>query len=80
MKLSAISNYASTIRIATPEEVVDRLSKIAIPAILVFAASKVKETQAISYVECIDNCNSHPDANPLAVLICQAICLVFCKD
>ena len=80
MNLSTTSNYFPEIRIASPEQAVKNLKNIAIPAITLVAASMINGAQAIGYVECIDNCNEHRDAHPLAKLICYGLCAIFAKD
>ena len=73
-----VSNYVPNIGIASPQQAVKNLSKIAIPVITFVAASMINEAQAIPYAECIQNCNEHQDDNPLAILkICHILCFFF---
>jgi hypothetical protein len=80
MNISTISNYVPKIRIASPEQAVKNLTKIAIPAIAFVGASMIHGAQAISYVECHNNCDKHRDAHELAKLICYIACMIFAKD
>lgn len=79
MRPAAVLDYVSEIKIASPKQVVENLSKIAIPAIALVATSMIQGAQAIPYVECINNCDRHRDAHPLAKLICYALCARFSK-
>lgn len=80
MKLSAISSYVPSIRIATPREAANNLKKIALPAIALVGVSMIRGARAVTYVECFDNCNEHREAHPLAKLICYAICAIFAEN
>ena len=80
INLTNISNSVPKIRIASPEQVVKNLNKIAIPTIILVTALMIKGAQAIGYVECINNCNEHRDAHALAKLMCYALCAIFAKD
>ena len=84
MNLSAIlnhipnvSNYVPKIGIASPQQAVKNLTKIAIPVIALVAVSMVNEAQSIRYTDCIINCNEHRDAHDLAKLLCHTLCLFF---
>ena len=80
MILAVILHYVLKIRIATSEEAVRNLKKIAIPAIALVAFSMIKSVHAITYVECVDACDQHEDAHPLAKLLCYAMCAIFTKS
>lgn len=74
------SNYLPQIRIASPKQVVKNLQKIAVPIIILLGASMAAEAHAANYSDCIDSCNRHRDAHPLAKLICYTMCLFLAKD
>ncbi len=82
---SSYSDYAAKIssylpKIASSEQIGRNLKTIAMPALAFFAESMVQETRAIGYVECIDNCDEHRDAHPLAKLICYVLSAIFVKN
>jgi hypothetical protein len=79
MRLSSITNYVPKFRISSPEQVAKNLQKITLPAIAFFVVSMIKGAQAISYVECIDNCDKNRDTPHLAKLICYTLCAIFAK-
>lgn len=86
MDFSAISKYVSnglgylpTFTLATPQQVVKNVTRLALPAILLVAVAMAREARAITYVECINNCDEHRDAHELAKLLCYTLCLIFAK-
>lgn len=80
MSIAAISSYVPTIRIASPQQVLRNLTKIAIPIIMLVSAALVREAKAVTYVECFENCDKHREAHELAKLFCYTLCAIFAKD
>jgi len=87
MNISNLSNYVPSIfnhvpkvRLASPEQALKNITKIAVPALALVAASMIYEAEAITHNECHDNCDRHRDAHPLAVIICYVACMIFARD
>lgn len=80
LSLSNVSNYVSSIRIPSPQQACNNITKLALPIIAFAGASMISAVEAIPYVECMDNCNAHRDIHPLARLLCQTLCFLFAKD
>lgn len=75
-----ISNYIPKIGIASPQQVVKNLTKIAVPVIALVGASMIRESEAsYPYIECVNNCYRERDAHDLAKLICHILCEIFAK-
>ena len=79
MRASAISEKFPNFEIQSQEQIVKNIKRVAIPVIAFTAISMISGAQAITYVECFDNCNKTQDASELAVLLCQTLCLIFAK-
>ncbi len=77
--ISNISEYVPKIRLASKDEMVERVKMLAVPVIAIVAASMAREVEAIGFAECIDNCNSHQSFLP-AKLICYTLCHFFSKN
>lgn len=78
--VSSVSSYIPKIRIASRDQIIKNLSKMALPAITLVGMSMMYQAQAISKTECLANCDRHRDASELAKLICQALCIFFGED
>ncbi len=72
------ANYAHQC-LPTPNQLAVGVHRVAIPAITLAAFSMIQGAEAIKFTECIDNCNSHRDAHPLAQLLCYAACAIFAE-
>ncbi len=78
--ISNISNYTPNIELPSLQQVCKNITKLAVPIITLVGASMINAAEAIPYHECIDNCNEHRSAHPLAKLLCYTLCLIFAKD
>lgn len=78
--LSSVSNYIPSIRLPSTQQTCKNVAKLAVPIITLVSASMIQTAEAIPYHECVDNCNAHRDAHPLAKLFCYTLCLIFAKD
>lgn len=79
MNVGAISNYIPNVRLSSPTTMISRLTTIAVPIIALAGISSITGARAITYVECIDQCNEHRDAGDLAKLLCYTLCLIFAR-
>jgi hypothetical protein len=80
MRISSISSYIPKIRIATPKEAISNLTKLAVPIIVLVAASTVREVIGDPFVDCINACDRNGrDAHELAKLLCYAMCWLITK-
>lgn len=80
LSLSSVSNYIPRIGLPSPQQACRNVTKLAVPIIALAFASMISAAKAITYAECMNNCNAHRDIHPLARLLCQTMCLLFAKD
>lgn len=78
-RVASISSYVPRFRIASSDQMARNLTKIALPAIALAASAMMYQAQAVTYVECINNCDLHREAHELAKLICYTLCAIFSK-
>lgn len=79
MSISSISNYVPEIRFASPKQITENITKIAVPLIILAAVSMPQQAEAITYVECFNNCDKHRDVDALSKFVCYALCAIFSK-
>lgn len=79
MRASAVSDKFPNFEVQPQKQIVKNIKRVAIPVIALTAISMISGAQAITYVECFDNCNKTSDASGIALLLCQTLCLVFAK-
>lgn len=79
MSIQAITNHLSNIRLATPKEIKNRLTKLAVPVVTITALAIAQKAQSITVAECFKNVDDNKDAHELAKIICYALCLLFSK-
>lgn len=78
--ISSISNYTPKVELPSLQQAYKNITKLAVPIITFVGASMINTAEAIPYHECIDNCNEHRDAHPIAKLLSYTPCLLFAKD
>ena len=79
MNINAIQNYIPEIKLASPQQAVKNLTKIAVPVIALVAFTQMQAANGAhgsgsDYVDCFDTCNEHTEASPLAKFLCYAMC------
>lgn len=73
--IRSISNYVPHLAVDTPQNMLHKAKRIAIPAIALVGASMISGVSADRYVDCINACDRNGrDAHELAKLLCYAMC------
>ena len=80
MSISSITSYMPSIGLASPVQIVSRLTALAVPIIALAGVSALPTVNAVTLAECYENCNAHRDAHELAKIICYALCHIFSKE
>ena len=78
--ISNISNYLPTAylpKLATPNQMLNNLTKVALPAIALVAASNARVADAgpIVYAICVAGCIALQPGNPVWPPICAILCV-----
>lgn len=79
MTINSISNYVPKIQFASPKQITEHITKIAVPVIILAAVSMPLQAEAVTMADCFGNCDKHRDANALSKLVCYTLCAIFSK-
>jgi hypothetical protein len=80
MQIASLSQYMPSLPVSSPSQMVSNLTMVAVPLITLVGLYRLQGVSATPYTDCIDMCNTHSEAHPLAILLCQLACLIFVRD
>jgi len=75
ISLNSVKPYLPSVQLASPQQMINNVTKIAVPVIALTGAAMMATARADDFTDCIEACDRNgPDAHPLAKLLCYSMC------